>query len=60
MYFRVNLKMKKANIMLNLTSQLHFPPPPSALGREGLGGGEGGGLVRKKGMTFFREVSVFS
>ena len=44
--------------MLNLTSQLHFPPPPSALGREGLGGG--GGLVRKKGMTFFREVSVFS
>ena len=29
--------------MLNLTSQLHFPAPPSALGRESLGGGGLGG-----------------
>ena len=38
--------------MLNLTSQLHFPPPPSALGREGLGGG-GGRVSEKKGDDLF-------
>ena len=37
--------------MLNLTSQLHFPPPPSALGREGLGGG--GRVSEKKGDDLF-------
>ena len=36
--------------MLNLTSQLHFPPPPSALGREGLGGGR---VSEKKGDDLF-------
>ena len=38
--------------MLNLTSQLHFPPPPSALGRESLGGA-GGRVSEKKGDDLF-------